>query len=40
MGDLEEKLLKDCDKRHLAQWQYIDDIFMLSKDDEKNLKSF
>ena len=29
MGDLEEKLLKDCDKKSLAWWRYIADIFML-----------
>ena len=29
MGDLEEKLLKDFDRKPLAWWRYIDDIFML-----------
>ena len=29
MGDLQEIVLKYCDKKPLAWWQYIDDIFML-----------
>ena len=29
MGDLKEKLPKDCDKKPLAWWQYINDIFMI-----------
>ena len=29
MGDLEEKVIKDCDKKPLAWCRYIDDIFML-----------
>ena len=40
MSEVEEKLLKDCDKRRLAWWQYKYDIFMLSRHDAKNLKSF
>ena len=40
MGDLEEKLLKDCDKKPLAWWRYIDDIFMLWQHDEKELEMF
>ena len=40
MGDLEEKFLKDCDKKPLAWWRSIDDIFMLWQHGEKELKSF
>ena len=40
MGDLEEKLLKDCDKKPLAWWRYIDDIFMLWQHSEKELEKF
>ena len=40
MGNLEEKLLKDCDKKLLAWWRYIDDIFMLWQHSEKELKKF
>ena len=40
MGDLEEKLLKDCDKKPLAWWRYIDDIFMLWQHGEKELEKF
>ena len=37
MGDLEEKLLKVCDKKSLAWWRHIDDIFMLWQHGEKEL---
>ena len=40
MGDLEEKILKDCDKKSLTWWRYIDDIFMLWQHGEKELKTF
>ena len=40
MGDVEEKLLKDCDKKPLACWRYIDDIFMLWQHGEKELEIF
>ena len=40
MGDLEEKLLKNYDKKPLAWWCYIDDIFMLWEHDEKELEKF
>ena len=40
MGDLEEKLLKDCDKKPLAWWRYIDDIFMLWQHVEKEREKF
>ena len=40
MGDLEEKLLKDCDKKPLAWWQFIDDIFMLWQHGVKELEKF
>ena len=40
LGDLEEKLLKDCDKKQLTCWQCIDDIFMLWQHGEKELKKF
>ena len=41
MGDLEEKLHKDCDKKHLTwwRWQYIDDIFMLWQHGGKELET-
>ena len=38
MGDLEEKILKDCDKKSLTWWQPIDDIFMLWQHGEKELE--
>ena len=38
MGDLEEKLFKDCDKKPVAWWRYIDDIFMLWQHSEKELE--
>ena len=38
MGDLGEKTLKDCDKKPLTWWQYIDDFFMLWQDGEKDLE--
>ena len=34
------KLLKDCDKKPLAWWRYIDDIFMLWQHSEKELEKF
>ena len=41
MGELEKKLLKDCDKKPLAWWPYIDYIFMLWQHSEKKeLKKF
>ena len=40
MGDLEEKILKDCDKNPLTWWRYIDDIFMLWQHGEKELENF
>ena len=40
MGDLEEKILKDCDKKPLIWWRYIDDIFMLWQHGEKELENF
>ena len=40
MGNLEKKLLKDCDKKLFAWWRYIDDIFMLWQHSEKELKKF
>ena len=40
MGDLEEKLLKDCDKKPFAWWRYIDDIVMLWQHGEKELEKF
>ena len=39
MGDLEEKLLKDCDKKPLIWWRYTD-IFMLWQHGEKELEKF
>ena len=38
MGDLEEKILKDCDKKPLTSWRLIDDIFMLWQHGEKELE--
>ena len=38
--DLEEKILKDCDKKPLTWWRYIDDIFMLWQHCEKELEKF
>ena len=38
MGDLEEKLFKDYDKKPLAWWRYIDDIFMLWEHGEEELE--
>ena len=35
MGDLEEKILKACDKKPLTWWQYTDDIFILWQNSEK-----
>ena len=29
MGDVEEKLVKDCDKKAPTWWQYIDYIFII-----------
>ena len=40
MGDLEEKILKDCDKKPLTWWRYIDDVFMLWQHGEKELENF
>ena len=40
MGDLEEKILKDCDKKPLTWLRYIDDIFMLWQHGEKELEKF
>ena len=40
MGDLEEKIFKDCDKKPLTWWRYIDDIFMLWRHGEKELEKF
>ena len=37
MGDLEEKILKGYDKKPLAWWRCIDDIFMLWQHGEKEL---
>ena len=39
-GDLDEKVLKDCDKKPLAWWRYIDNIFMLRGHVEKELEKF
>ena len=39
-GDLDEKVLKDCDKRPLSCWRYIDNIFMLRGHVEKELEKF
>ena len=38
MGDSEEKILKDCDKKSLTWWRPIDDIFMLWQHGEKELE--
>ena len=40
MSELEEKPLKDSDKKPLACWRYIDDIFMLWQLGEKELEKF
>ena len=40
MGDLEEKRLKDCDKKPLTWWRYKDDIFILLQHGDKKLKNF
>ena len=41
IGDLEEKLPEDCDKKLIAWWRYIDDIFLCyGRMEKKNLKSF
>ena len=40
MGELEKKILKDCDKKPLTWWRYIDDIFMLWQHGEKELERF
>ena len=40
MGELEEKILKDCDKKPLTWWRYIDDIFMLWQHGEKEPEKF
>ena len=40
MSDLEEKILKDYDKKPLTWRRYIDDIFMLWQDGEKELEKF
>ena len=40
LGDLEERLCSDCDISPLVWWRYIDDIFMLRKHGEKELKKF
>ena len=40
MSDLEEKIFKDCDKRPLTWWRYIDDTFMLWQHGEKELEKF
>ena len=39
IGGLDEKL-KDYDKRPLAWWRYIDNIFMISEHGEKELEKF
>ena len=36
MGDLMEKLLKDCDKKLLAWWRYVDDIFVMAARRKRN----
>ena len=40
MGDLQVKLLKDCDKKPLAWLRYIDDTFMLWQLGEKEIGKF
>ena len=40
MGNLEAKIVKDCDKKPLTWWRYIDDIFMLGQHGEKELEKF
>ena len=40
MGDLEEKILKDCYKKPLTWWQYIDYIFVLWQYGKKELEKF
>ena len=39
MGDLEEKLLKDCDKKYIAWWRYTD-TFLIWQHGEKELEKF
>ena len=39
-GDLEEELLKDCDKKLLSWWRYIGDIFMIWQYGEKEPEKF
>lgn len=39
-GDLEERPLKDSDKKLLACWRYINDIFMRWQYGEKELEKF
>ena len=40
MGDLEEKLLKECNKGPLSWWSYVENIFMLWQHSEKELEKF
>ena len=40
MDDLEEKILKDCDKKPLTWSRYVDDILMLWQHGEKELLEF
>ena len=37
MGDLEDKILEDCDKKPFTWWRYIDDIFMSWQHGEKDI---
>ena len=40
MGDLKEVLPKDRDKKPLAWWRYINDIFVLRQHCKKKLERF
>ena len=40
MGDLEERILQDCNFKTLVSWRYIDDIFLLWQHGEEKLKEF
>ena len=40
MGDLKEVLSKDRDKKPLAWWRYINDIFVLWQHGKKKLERF
>ena len=40
MGDLEERILKDCSFKPLVWWRYIGDIFLLWQHGEEKLKEF